>query len=54
MVVEDDLKDIKQIKWNVLGLKIVEYGGVRVEGMCPHQFYLGTCTCTKLVKQYAA
>ena len=23
----------------------VEYGGVRVQGMCPHEFYLGTCTC---------
>ena len=22
-----------------------EYGGVRVQGMCPHEFYLGTCTC---------
>ena len=21
----------------------VEYGGVRVQGMCPHEFYLGTC-----------
>ena len=20
-------------------------GGVRVCGMCPHEFYLGTCTC---------
>ena len=19
--------------------------GVRVQGMCPHEFYLGTCTC---------
>ena len=23
----------------------VEYGGLRVQGMCPHEFYLGTCTC---------
>ena len=23
----------------------VEYGGVRVQGMCPHEFYLGTCIC---------
>ena len=23
----------------------VEYGGVRVQGMCPHEFYLSTCTC---------
>ena len=23
----------------------VEYRGVRVQGMCPHEFYLGTCTC---------
>ena len=23
----------------------VEYGGVRVQGVCPHEFYLGTCTC---------
>ena len=30
-------------------------GGV-VQGMCPHKFYLGTCTCTciKLLKQYTA
>ena len=30
-------------------------GGV-VQGMCPHKFYLGTCTCTciKVLKQYAA
>ena len=20
--------------------------------MCPHEFYLGTCTCIKLLKQY--
>ena len=32
----------------------VEYGGVRVQGMCPHEFYLGTCTCIKLLKQYTA
>ena len=27
-----------------------------VQGMCPHKFYLGTCTCTciKLLKQYTA
>ena len=23
----------------------MEYGGVRVQGMYPHEFYLGTCTC---------
>ena len=28
----------------------VEYGGVRVQGMCPHEFYLGTCTCIFLKK----
>ena len=28
-------------------------GGV-VQGMCPHEFYLGTCTCIKLLKQYTA
>ena len=22
--------------------------------MCPHEFYLGTCTCIKLLKQYTA
>ena len=32
----------------------VEYGGVRVQGMCPHEFYLGTCTCIKLFKQNQA
>ena len=32
----------------------VEYGGVRVQGMCPHELYLGTCTCIKLLKQYTA
>ena len=21
------------------------YGGCEVKGMCPHEFYLGTCTC---------
>ena len=25
----------------------VEYGGVRVQGMCPHEFYLGTCIFLK-------
>ena len=26
--------------------------GVRVQGMCPHEFYLGTCTCIfKKIKQ---
>ena len=28
----------------------VEYGGVRVQGMCPHEFYLGTCTCIFFLK----
>ena len=32
----------KKIKPRGVG---VEYGGVRVQGMCPHEFYLGTCTC---------
>ena len=22
--------------------------------MCPHEFYLGACTCIKLLKQYTA
>ena len=25
-----------------------------MQGMCPHEFYLGTCTCIKLLKQYTA
>ena len=29
-------------------------GVVRVQGMCPHEFHLGTCTCIKLLKQYTA
>ena len=29
-------------------------GVVRVQGMCPHEFYLGTCTCIKLLKQCTA
>ena len=29
-------------------------GVVRVQGMCPHEFYLGTCTRIKLLKQYTA
>ena len=28
----------------------VEYGGVRVQGMCPNEFYLGTCTCIFFIK----
>ena len=28
----------------------MEYGGVRVQGMYPHEFYLGTCTCIFLKK----
>ena len=34
----------KKIKPRGVGVD-VEYGGVRVQGMCPHEFYLGTCTC---------
>ena len=30
------------------------WGMVRVQGMCPHEFHLGTCTCIKLLKQYTA
>ena len=41
----------KKIKPRGVG---VGYGGVRVQGMCPHEFYLGTCTCIKLLKQYTA
>ena len=29
-------------------------GVVKVQGMCPHEFHLGTCTCIKLLKQYTA
>ena len=25
-------------------------GVVKVQGMCPHEFYLGTCTCIKIIK----
>ena len=25
-----------------------------MQGMCPHEFYLGTCTCIKVLKQYTA
>ena len=25
-----------------------------MQGMCPHEFYLGTCTFIKLLKQYTA
>ena len=25
-----------------------------MQGMCPHEFYLGTFTCIKLLKQYTA
>ena len=21
-----------------------------MQGMCPHEFYLGTCTCIKIIK----
>ena len=31
----------------------VQYGGVRVQGMCPHEFYLGTCTCNLFQKNQA-
>ena len=31
----------------------VEYGGVRVQGMCPHELYLGTCTCIFFLKNQA-
>ena len=31
----------------------VEYRGVRVQGMCPHEFYLGTCTCIFFKKNQA-
>ena len=34
----------KKIKPRGVGVG-VEYGGVRMQGMCPHEFYLGTCTC---------
>ena len=37
----------KKIKPRGVG---VEYGGVRVQGMCPHELYLGTCTCIFLKK----
>ena len=43
----------KKIKPRGVGVG-VEYGGVRVQGMCPQEFYLGTCTRIKLLKQYTA
>ena len=36
------------------GVWVWSMGGVRVQGMCPHEFHLGTCTCIKLLKQYTA
>ena len=39
----------KKIKPRGVGVD-VEYGGVRVQGMCPHELYLGTCTCIFLKK----
>ena len=27
------------------GVWVWSMRGVRVQGMCPHEFYLGTCTC---------
>ena len=29
-------------------------GVVRGQDMCPHEIYLGTCTCIKVLKQYTA
>ena len=29
-------------------------GVVRGQGMCPHEIYLGTCTCIKVLKLYTA
>ena len=40
MVVEDNGKDIKQIKCNGLAV-----GGKYCGCYPPHEFYLGTCTC---------
>ena len=42
----------KKIKPRGVGVD-VEYGGVRVQGMCPHEFYLGTCTCIFFKKNQA-
>ena len=25
-----------------------------MQGMCPHEIYLGTCTCIKVLKKYTA
>ena len=36
------------------GVWVSSMGVVRVQGMCPHEIYLGTCTCIKLLKQYTA
>ena len=27
------------------GVSVSSMGVVRVQGMCPHEIYLGTCTC---------
>ena len=33
------------LKKSSQGVWVWSMRGVRVQGMCPHEFYLGTCTC---------
>ena len=49
MVVEDNGKDIKQIKWNGLDWSV---GGKYCGCYPPHEMFGGTCTCIQLLKQY--
>ena len=35
-------------------MSVSSMGVVRVQGMCPHEIYLGTCTCIKVLKKYTA
>ena len=33
------------------GVSVSSMGVVRVQGMCPHEIYLGTCTCIKVFEK---
>ena len=36
------------------GVSVSSMGVVREQGMCPHEIYLGTCTCIKVLKKDTA
>ena len=36
------------------GVSVSSMGVVRVQGMCPHEIYLGTYTCIKVLKKCTA